>query len=595
MNIVAAKAWLQAHSLNAYLHLHTDPHQSEYLAPHWQGLAWLSGFTGSSGTLVIAQQSAALWTDARYHLQAEQQLKGSGIQLMKMGLPETPDLNAWLTETFTAGSVVGLDPQLISAEQFQRRAKQLLQKGITLKPAPGLLEEIWTDRPALSLDHIRPHAATYAGWERQEKISQLREKMSELSADYLLIPTLDDIAWLLNLRGSDIPYNPVWMSFVVVDPEAVWLFMDQRKVSPELAEELQSAGVHIRPYEDIVSFLASLEPSSPDAPKIIWLDRQRSNLQLVKAIPAGVKQIDQILPTTKMKACKNPEEQLHIRACHRKDGLALVAFLAWLDRNISQIIITEQSASDRLDYYRQQQAGYQGPSFSTIPGYGAHGAIVHYHVTPETDQELRPDGIFLLDSGGQYLDGTTDITRSIAMGPVSEAMKEDFTLVLKGHIALAQAVFPEGTQGVQLDVLARQYLWQRQLNYGHGTGHGVGYYLLVHEGPAGIGTKVSPQPALQAGMLLSNEPGMYRSGQYGIRIENLLLVVEKKGPGDFGRFLAFETVSCCPIDLRLVKPEMLTQDETTWLNHYHSWVRENLLPDLSPEDQSWLIHATREI
>lgn len=589
MNISQAQKWLLDHDLDAYLHLHTDPHQSEYLAKIWQGMSWLTGFTGSAGSVVLTTTDAALWADSRYYLQAENQLDGSGASLMKMGLPETPTIEEWLLKNIGKDSIVGIDPRLVSVKGFRRRQQALKKHGITLVPVTGLLEDIWTDRPEPARSTVTIHDVKYAGKSREEKLSLLREKMVEAEAQYLLVPSLDDIAWLLNLRGNDISYNPVFMSYLLVGRELGWLFIDEQQITAEVAMALKAAGIQLMPYEAIEQELAQLEPDDH-----IWVDPTRNNYFLAEKIPDGVLTIEKPLPTILMKACKNETEQAHTRSCHIRDGVAMVKFLHWLSTHIGKETITEISAAAQLEAFRQEQDLYQGKSFGTISGYAHHGALPHYSVTPESDLELKPEGIFLIDSGGQYLDGTTDITRTIAMGSPTPAMKRDNTLVLKGHIALATASFPTGTQGVQLDVLARQFLWQAGMDFGHGTGHGVGFFLNVHEGPVGIGYKVNPQPALQPGMFLSNEPGLYRSGQYGIRIENLMFV-QNKEESEFGSFLQFESVTVCPFDLNLIDMVLLTDFEKQWLNAYHAEVRKKLEPLVEGEVREWLVDATREV
>lgn len=589
MNISHAQKWLLDNELDAYLHLHTDPHQSEYLAKTWQGMSWLTGFTGSAGSVVLTTTDAALWADSRYYLQGENQLDDSGASLMKMGLPETPTIEEWLLENIGKDSIVGIDPRLVSVKGFRRRQQALKKHGITLVPVTGLLEDIWTDRPEPARSTVMIHDVRYAGKSREEKLSHVREKMEEAEAQYLLVPSLDDIAWLLNLRGNDISYNPVFMSYLLVGRELGWLFIDEQQITAEVAMALKTAGIQLMPYEAIEHELAQLEPDDD-----IWIDPTRNNYFLAEKIPDGVLTIEKPLPTILMKACKNETEQAHTRSCHIRDGVAMVKFLHWLSTHIGEETITEISAAAQLEAFRQEQALYQGKSFGTISGYAQHGALPHYSVTAESDIELKPEGIFLIDSGGQYLDGTTDITRTVAMGSPTPTMKRDNTLVLKGHIALATASFPTGTQGVQLDVLARQFLWQAGMDFGHGTGHGVGFFLNVHEGPASIGYKVNPQPALQPGMFLSNEPGLYRAGQYGIRIENLMFV-QKKEENEFGNFLHFESVTLCPFDLKLVDVSLLTDFEKQWLNDYHAEVRKKLEPLVEGEVRAWLMDATREV
>lgn len=589
MNISIAQRWVFGHDLDAYLHLHTDPHQSEYLSDHWKGMTWLTGFSGSAGSVVITKDDAALWADSRYYIQAEHQLEGQGVQLMKDGLPDTPSISEWLVKQVGRDSIVGIDPRLVSVDGFRQRQKALKKEGITLVPVLGMLEECWKQRPDIRRKQVRIHDLAYAGKSRQEKISDIRKEMEEADAQYLLVPTLDDIAWILNLRGADIDFNPVFMSYLLIGRELGWLFIDDHQVTSEVAIALETAGIQLMPYEAIDDELSQLEEDDH-----IWVDPSRNNYHLFSIVPDPVKKIEQSLPSILMKACKNKTEQEHSRESHRRDGLAMVQFLHWLETTVGQEEITEKSAAEKLESFRKKLDLYQGQSFSPIPGYAQHGALPHYSVTDESNIPLKPEGIFLIDSGGQYLDGTTDITRTIAVGEVDAQMKKDFTLVLKGHIALATAVFPEGTQGVQLDALARQFLWQEGLQFGHGTGHGVGFYLNVHEGPAGIGYRVRSQPALAEGMLLSNEPGLYRSGKYGIRIENLMFVQQDQET-EFGEFLKFESITLCPIDLNLVDESILSEAERIWLNEYHEKVYQKLSPSLEGEVLSWLRKATQPL
>lgn len=587
MNISIAQKWVFDQDLDAYIHLHTDPHQSEYLSDHWQGMAWLSGFTGSAGAIVITKDDAALWADSRYHIQAEHQIEGRGVRLMKQGLPETPNMADWLEEQVGQDAVVGIDPRLITVKGYRERKNLLKKQGITLIPVLGLLEDCWRDRPVIRRKPVMIHAREYAGRSREEKIVAIRAEMAEANAQYLLMPTLDDIAWTLNLRGSDIDCNPVFMSYLLIGRELGWLFIDDQQISYSVATALEQAGIQIMPYDALELELNQLEEDDD-----IWIDPARNNYFLFSSVPEFVPKIEQQLPSILMKACKNEVEQAHSRVSHQRDGLAMVRFLYWLETHVGSGSVTERVAAERLEAFRAALPHYQGKSFVTIPGYAHHAALPHYSATEDSDLVLLPTGMFLIDSGGQFLDGTTDITRTVALGPVDAQMKTDFTLVLKGHIALSTAIFPEGTQGVQLDALARQYLWKEGLQFGHGTGHGVGFYLNVHEGPAGIGYRVRSQPALAEGMLLSNEPGLYRAGKYGIRIENLMFV-QPAFATEFGHFLKFEPITLCPIDQNLIDVQMLSAFERDWLNQYHQEVYQKLAPDLEGEVLEWLKNATR--
>ncbi len=588
MSLTAARNWLEDHQLDGYFHLHTDPHQSEYLAGHWQVMEWVSGFTGSAGHLAFTRDAAAVWTDSRYHVQAEKQLANGGFGLVKMGVPgQDISVADWFSRQMETPARIGYDPRLLSHAQWKARKREMEAAGFEWVSAGGMWEAIWDQRPALPSQPVTEHGVGFPGQTRGEKLTELKGKLGKANA--VFVSTLDDIAWLLNLRGTDISYNPLFMSYLLVLPDEAKLFVAEEKISSSLREVLAEDHISIQPYEAIFEALAQIPAGIS-----LRIDPNRFSQAAMEALPAEGKRFKGELPTLLMKAQKPVHEQIQLRASQVRDGVAMCRFLAWLDREIGSQPITEESAALKLSAFRAGQAWFQGESFAPIPGYGPNGALPHYRVTPESNLTLQPEGVFLIDSGGQYLDGTTDITRTVALGPVSEQARIDFTLVLKGHIALAEAVFPAGTQGVQLDVLARQFLWQAGMNYGHGTGHGVGYFLNVHEGPCGISPKVTQQPALAPGMLLSNEPALYREGEYGIRIENLLLVQEKENTG-FGQFLCFETVTLCPIDQRMVVPGLLSEEERLWLDRYHERVLEALSPGLSGDDLAWLQAATTPV
>lgn len=582
---------MQAQGLTAYIIPNTDPHQGEYIAPHWQIISWLSGFTGSAGTIVITADFAGVWTDSRYFIQAESQLANFDFDLMKLRVPHSPEYIGWICDKLPEGATIGVDARLFPMTQIAAMEQRFAGGGIALKSGHDLIAPIWADRPDLPTATIYVHQAAYAGKSRIEKLATIRAEMQDRGANLHLVSALDDIAWMFNLRGSDISYNPVIICYALIGLDSATLFIDLPKVSEGLRGRLESESILLAPYDSIRESLSLLPPQTS-----LLLAPAKTSEWLGTAIPAEVKQVAADNPATLFKAVKNEVEQAHIRKVMVKDGVAMVHFLKWLEENVGKTPITEVSAAAQLLAFRAEQADFVGESFGTISGYGPHGAIVHYSATADTDVPLQPTGLFLLDSGGQYLDGTTDITRTIALGTPTEQEMQDYTLVLRGHIGLAKAIFPQGTQGHQLDSLARQPLWQQSMNYGHGTGHGVGFFLNVHEGPQRIGTgKTGGEgSAFVPGMLTSNEPGLYRAGKHGIRIENLVLTVPH-AETEFGTFYAFETVTLCPIDTRLIKRSWLSREEIEWLNIYHKRVWEGLSPHLSSEAQNWLKEKCRTI
>ena len=565
----------------------TDPHISEYVAPHWQAREWFSGFTGSAGTLVVTLREAGLWTDSRYFLQAAKQLEGSGIDLYKEGLPDTPGITAFLQARLQPGEAMGIEGEVFASASASALQSALESRSMCLQDIARPFEGIWTDRPPLPEGKAFIHPLAYAGKSCEEKLGLIRQQMKEAGADALLLPTLDEIAWTLNIRGNDIHCNPVVVSYLLVEKDKACLFILPAKVDEELNAYLAQNGVEVHPYEEIQTFL-------PKAPySTLWLESAKTNYALLSAVPSACRLIDAPSPVALLKAVRNEVEIEGLHHAMQRDGVALVKFLKWLEEAVPQGGETEISVDKKLHAFRAAQPLYMGESFDTIAGYREHGAIVHYEATPETDVPLRPEGFLLLDSGAQYLDGTTDITRTIALGPLTQEEKEDYTLILKGHIALATAVFPEGTRGAQLDVLARMPIWQRRMNYLHGTGHGVGHFLNVHEGPQSIRMNENPV-TLKAGMLTSNEPGVYKAGSHGIRTENLMLTVPA-GEGMFGNYLKFETVTLCPIDTTGLIRELLNDEEIRWLNDYHRTVYEKLSPDLDKEEQAWLKEKCKAI
>jgi Xaa-Pro aminopeptidase len=574
--------------IDAYIVPSSDPHMSEYVAAHWEGRKWLSGFTGSAGTLVITQDSCGLWADGRYYVQAEKQLEGTGIRLFKFGMEGVMSFTEWIADTLGQGECVGMDGKLFSVSQVRNMEKIFSKKGILINKEHDLLMGIWKDRPAIPRETVFVHDMVYAGRTAAQKIEDVREMMAQKGANYHLISSLDDIAWLYNIRGGDVAYNPVAISYALISEEKAWLFINEDKVSVPVREHLSDNGVEIEDYERIESYLSRLGRGDT-----ILLDPQRVNSWLYDSIGREARIEEDTAITTILKAVKNQVEIENLKKAHIKDGVAMVKFLCWLDNNLSKEEITEITVADKLEEFRSQQENYMGLSFPTIAGYGDHGAIVHYQADEESAYTLKPHGLLLIDSGCQYLEGTTDITRTIALGPTTPQQRSDYTLTLKGNIKLSRTRFLKGATGTNLDILARLYLWEHGIDYKHGTGHGVGYFLNVHEGPQSISPRISTVK-LEEGMLVSNEPGVYREGSHGIRIENLLLVA-----GDieteFGEFLRFEPVTLCPIDLAAVEPDLLDEEEKKWLNQYHERVYNTLGPLLDEKERLWLKDKTRAI
>ena len=585
--IAALRAHIAQEQIQAFIIPSTDPHLSEYVAPHWQSREWISGFTGSAGTVVVTAKDAGLWTDSRYFLQAARQLEGTCITLYKEMLPETPNIPEFLSAHLQEGDCVGIDGKMFSAEEVEHLQKELKKSGIRIKSIADPIQLLWTDRPAMPLAPAFVYDTKYAGMSFTEKLPAVRQAMEAAGADSLLLSALDEIAWLLNIRGNDVHCNPVVVSYLLIEKDKVNYFVQPQKVTPELTEYFNVNGISVHPYEEIGDYLNSFNAHS------ILMNPAKTNYAIYSAIRPGCLIINGASPVALLKAIRNKQEIAGIHAAMQRDGVALVKFLKWLDEAVPTGKETEISVDKKLHTFRAAQPLYMGESFDTIAGYKEHGAIVHYEATPETDVTLKSEGFLLLDSGAQYLDGTTDITRTIALGPLTEEEKTDYTLILKGHIALAMAVFPEGTRGAQLDVLARMPIWKERMNYLHGTGHGVGHFLNVHEGPQSIRMNENPV-ALQPGMVTSNEPGVYKAGSHGIRTENLVLTVPA-GEGMFGKYLKFETLTLCPICRKGIIKELLTAEEIGWLNDYHRTVYEKLSPDLNNDEREWLKEACKAV
>ena len=589
--------------LSAFIFPSTDPHQSEYVADYWKGREFISGFNGSAGTAVVTLNSAALWTDSRYFLAAEEQLKGTEYRLMKLKIEGTPTIAEWIGSECGAGAEVGIDGWCSSANDVKTLIGDLRkQGGITLRTNFDPLKLIWLNRPAIPENPVEIHPLEYAGERTRDKIGRIRQALREKHADGMLMTALDDIAWTLNLRGSDVHCNPVFVSYLILSSKDVTLYINKVKLSPEVEAYLKAEGVGVAPYEEISKGLKDYFEYN------ILLDPDEVNYALYEGVrrQEGVRSAIEIVeegsPVKRMKTVKNEREIAGFRSAMLKDGIAMVKFLYWLSQysgdsgssgNLGFSSLTELLVSEKLERLRAEQPLYRGLSFDTIAGYQAHGAIVHYETTSETDIPLRPEGFLLLDSGAQYLDGTTDITRTIPLGPLTDEQKRVYTLVLKGHIQIELCKFPSGASGTQLDILAREALWREGLNYLHGTGHGVGAYLCVHEGPHQIRMEWKPAP-LVAGMTVTDEPGIYLTGKFGVRIENTLLVTPYKET-EFGQFLQFEPLTLCPIDKSPIIADMLLPEELSWLNAYHQRVFDTLSPHLSPSESAWLRTACAPI
>lgn len=578
---------LREQSLSAFIIPSTDPHSGEYVPDHWKTREWVSGFTGSAGTAVITLDDAALWTDSRYFLQAADQLDGTGIRLMKDRLPDTPSIPEWLGQSLSPGAVVGVDGWVNTIGETQALREALAREGLTLRTDYDPVTRLWDGRPALPGTPVSIHPLEYAGVACHEKLAAIREKLLARGADGILLSTLDDIAWTLNLRGNDVHCNPVFVSYLLITSQESILYVRTEKLTTEVKAYLAQEGVNTEDYDDLQEDLRDYPYAT------LSLDPGRTNEAVRQAVNPLTKVLLEESPVPLMKAVKNEAEIRGFHAAMLRDGVAMVKFLKWLEEAVPQGNETEMSIDRKLYECRAEQPLFRGISFDTIAGYKEHAAIVHYEATPETDKPLAPEGLLLLDSGAQYADGTTDITRTIALGETTDDERRDYTLVLKGHIGLTRACFPQGTCGTQLDVLARQAIWREGANFLHGTGHGVGAYLNVHEGPHQIRMNHVPTP-LRPGMTVTDEPGIYRAGRYGIRTENTLLVVPYRET-EFGTFYTFEPLTLCPIDTRPIVRSMLTAEETEWLNAYHRMVYDRLSPLLDEEHRAWLESKTKQL
>lgn len=585
--IHALRMTFRPNNIKAFIIPSTDPHLSEYVAPYWMSREWISGFTGSAGTAVILMDKAGLWTDSRYFLQAEKELEGSGITLYKEMLPETPSITKFLCQNLKPGESVSIDGKMFSVQQVEQMKEDLAPYQLQVNLFGDPLKNIWKDRPSMPDAPAFIYDVKYAGKSCGEKVAAIRTELKKKGIFALFLSSLDEIAWTLNLRGSDVHCNPVIVSYLLVTQDEVVYFISPEKITQEVNEYLQEQQVSLRKYDEAESFLNSFTGEN------ILIDPKKTNYAIYSAINPACKVVRGESPVTLLKAIRNEQEIAGIHHAMQRDGVALVKFLKWLEASVLSGKETELSVDRKLHEFRAAQPLYMGESFDTIAGYKEHGAIVHYSATEESDVTLQSKGFLLLDSGAQYLDGTTDITRTIALGELTEEEKTDYTLILKGHIALAMAKFPAGTRGAQLDVLARMPIWSHGMNFLHGTGHGVGHFLSVHEGPQSIRMNENPI-VLQPGMVTSNEPGVYKAGSHGIRTENLTLVCKDK-EGMFGEYFKFETITLCPICKKGIIKEMLTAEEVKWFNDYHRNVYEKLSPSLNEEEKKWLLEATKAI
>ncbi|WP_274572561.1 aminopeptidase P family protein [Neisseria leonii] len=589
--LAALRGHMAQHGLDAWIVPSADPHLSEYLPEHWQARRYLSGFTGSVGTLVVCRDTAGLWVDSRYWEQAAAQLAGSGITLQKAG--EVPPYHEWLAQHLPEGARAGAAADMLSLSGKRQLEAAFAAKKMTLHLDGDLNSAVWPQRPPLPQETVYPHDAAYVSESAADKIRRVRAAMLAQEADYHFISSLDDIAWLTNLRGSDVSFNPVFLSFLLLSAGDAVLYVDEGKLNPAARQALAAAAVRTRPYAAAAADLAGVSGS-------LLIEPNKTAVSTLNRLPDTVRLVENINPSTLFKAQKSAADLAHIRQAMAYDGAALCAFFADFEQKLADgVRLTEIDIDEMLLNERAKQPGFISPSFDTIAGFNANGALPHYRATPEAHSVIKGDGLLLIDSGGQYLGGTTDITRVVPVGQPSAAQIRDFTLVLKAHIALAETVFPEGILAPMLDAVCRKPLWQAQCNYGHGTGHGVGYFLNVHEGPQVIAYTAQPNPnhAMREGMITSNEPGLYRPGQWGIRIENLVAARKVEAPQEtaFGSYLYFEDLTLCPIDTRLIERALLTESETAWLNAYHAKVREALLPLTDGAARDWLLARTEAV
>ena len=588
--IAALREAMKQHKIDAYIIPTSDPHMSEYPADCWKYREWISGFTGSAGTVIITADKAGLWTDSRYFLQASTQLEGTGIELFKMMLPETPTIPEFLTHELKEGQTVGLNGETYSLADARSLEKALAEKEIKLNTNASLIDPIWKERPAIPEAPMFEMPIELSGKSTEDKLLDINKMLHKAGADCTILSALDEVAWTFNIRGTDVAYNPVVISYAFVSEKESVLFVNPKKIPAEIAEHLKKEGVTLADYGMLATFLSRLPVRTR-----VFIDSKRTNVAIYNALPKSSILIEGISPANHLKSIKNEAEIKGFRNAVLKDGIAMTKFYFWLEKMLKAgEKVTELSAAAKLTALRSEQPQYVMDSFASISSYGPHGAVVHYSPTPETDTELKTDSLYLLDSGAQYLDGTTDITRTIALcDEPSEQMKKDFTRALKGTIGIAKCKFPAGIRGCLIDAFARKALWDAGINYLHGTCHGIGHCLNVHEGPQSIRMEENPV-ILEPGMVMSDEPAMYRPGEYGIRTENMILIREDSET-EFGKFLGFETLTLCYIDTKLVIPSMLSVREHAWLNKYHQMVYDLVSPHLNEEEKAWLKEKTAEI
>ena len=578
---------------SAYIVPSSDYHQSEYVGDYFKSREFMSGFTGSSGTLIISMDKAGLWTDGRYFIQAEQELKDSGIKLFKMGEEGVPTIEEYLLEKLPKNSTLGFDGRVMSVKEGQSLANKLAFKGINIEYKYDLVNDIWEDRCSLPTEKAFLLGTEYSGESFSDKLSRIRAVMKEKKATTHILASLDDIAWLFNIRGRDVKSNPVVLSYAVISIDSVYLFIDKNKIGEDIRAELSKENVQIKGYEEVYEFIKNI-----DETEVVLIDTSKVNYAIYNNIPSNVQKIEERNPSILFKSIKNEIELKNIRNSHIKDGVAFTKFMYWLKNNIGKIEITEISATQKLEEFRREQDKFIEPSFSTIAAYKDHAAMMHYSATEESNYKLEPRDLFLVDSGGQYFDGTTDITRTIALGPIPENVRKDFTNVVRGMIRLSKAKFLYGCRGYNLDILARGPLWEEGIDYKCGTGHGIGFVLNVHEGPNGFRWKVrediDDSCILEEGMVTTNEPGVYVENSHGIRIENEI-VVRKAEKNEYGQFMDFEVITFAPIDLDAIDESLILKDEKVYLNNYHKQVYDKISPYLNEEEKQWLKTYTREI
>lgn len=580
-------------NIYAYIVPSSDYHQSEYVGDYFKSREFMSGFTGSSGTLIISMDKAGLWTDGRYFIQAEQELKDSGIKLFKMGEEGVPTIEEYLLEKLPKNSTLGFDGRVMSVKEGQSLANKLAFKGINIEYKYDLVNDIWEDRCSLPTEKAFLLGTEYSGESFSDKLSRIRAVMKEKKATTHILASLDDIAWLFNIRGRDVKSNPVVLSYAVISIDSVYLFIDKNKIGEDIRAELSKENVQIKGYEEVYEFIKNIDEN-----EVVLIDTSKVNYAIYNNIPSNVQKIEERNPSILFKSIKNEIELKNIRNSHIKDGVAFTKFMYWLKNNIGKIDITEISATQKLEEFRREQDKFIEPSFSTIAAYKDHAAMMHYSATEESNYKLEPRDLFLVDSGGQYFDGTTDITRTIALGPIPENVRKDFTNVVRGMIRLSKAKFLYGCRGYNLDILARGPLWEEGVDYKCGTGHGIGFVLNVHEGPNGFRWKVrediDDSCILEEGMVTTNEPGVYVENSHGIRIENEI-VVRKAEKNEYGQFMDFEVITFAPIDLDAIDESLILKDEKVYLNNYHKQVYDKISPYLNEEEKQWLKTYTREI